>query len=468
MKHNTRRWLTSACTIALIANSALGVAAQEPRRQVEKAETIYFVQQSDKTVTVEGQGSGLATFTFRTPEPGGFAQGWMTHGGQEFGLGSGAFDFFSFGMSFDTREVKGSPYSAESVSETVQTLADGNRIVQRTEGRLYRDGQGRTRQERTFRQGGSNTEKQMISIYDPVAGAMFTLDPQTRTASKMNIFKRTSMTGSAGQGPAMTGATTVTATDVATAGAPKKISVSGGVLQGTAIHKVQPPYPPIAKAARASGAVQVQVGVNEAGYVIDATVLSGHPLLREAAVEAAKQWQFKPTELGGTPVKVQGVLTFNFTLEEESALPLAGRSPMIATGATGGSAQGIRISTNVEKLGTRVVEGVECEGTRSVATLPAGAIGNESPIQTITESWYSNDLKMTIMTKRSDPRFGESTYRVTNIVRAEPDGALFQVPNDYTVKEGPSSFNFNTIGPAGFGGAWTNEPKPKKTSPDQR
>jgi protein TonB len=96
---------------------------------------------------------------------------------------------------------------------------------------------------------------------------------------------------------------------------PKKITVSGGVLQGQAIRKVQPPYPPIAKAARASGSVQIQVTISEEGRVIDADVISGHPLLRDAALQAARQWLFKPTELSGVPVKVQGVLTFNFTLQ---------------------------------------------------------------------------------------------------------------------------------------------------------
>jgi periplasmic protein TonB len=96
---------------------------------------------------------------------------------------------------------------------------------------------------------------------------------------------------------------------------PKQIKVSGGVLQGSALNKVQPAYPPIAKAARAAGAVQVQVTISEEGRVMEASVVSGHPLLREAALQAARQWRFKPTELSGVPVKVQGVLTFNFTLQ---------------------------------------------------------------------------------------------------------------------------------------------------------
>jgi protein TonB len=91
--------------------------------------------------------------------------------------------------------------------------------------------------------------------------------------------------------------------------------VSGGVLQGSAIKKIHPPYPPIAKAAHAQGAVQIQVLIGEDGRVISADVVSGHPLLREAALQAARQWVFRPTELSGVPVKVQGILTFNFTLQ---------------------------------------------------------------------------------------------------------------------------------------------------------
>src|SRR5215510_14183439 len=104
-------------------------------------------------------------------------------------------------------------------------------------------------------------------------------------------------------------------TPAPTAAPKRQITVSGGVLQGSAIKKVQPPYPPIAKAARAAGAVQVQVTISEEGRVIEAAVISGHPLLRDAALQAARQWMFRPTELSGVPVKVQGILTFNFTLQ---------------------------------------------------------------------------------------------------------------------------------------------------------
>ncbi len=88
-----------------------------------------------------------------------------------------------------------------------------------------------------------------------------------------------------------------------------KTVVSGGVLNGKAISKPQPAYPPIAKAARASGTVTVQILVDESGRVVSANAVSGHPLLQQAAVSAARNARFSPTLLSGQPVKVSGVIT---------------------------------------------------------------------------------------------------------------------------------------------------------------
>lgn len=96
---------------------------------------------------------------------------------------------------------------------------------------------------------------------------------------------------------------------------PKKVIQSGGVLNGKAISLPQPAYPPMAKAARASGTVNVQVLVDETGKVVSATAVSGHPLLRQAAVQAAYRARFTPTLLSGQPVKVQGIITYNFVLQ---------------------------------------------------------------------------------------------------------------------------------------------------------
>jgi protein TonB len=95
----------------------------------------------------------------------------------------------------------------------------------------------------------------------------------------------------------------------------RRAPISGGVLNGKAISKPQPAYPAIARAARASGTVTVQVIVDEGGKVISARAVSGHPLLQQSAVQAAYQARFSPTLLSGQPVKVTGVITYNFVVQ---------------------------------------------------------------------------------------------------------------------------------------------------------
>jgi TonB family protein len=84
------------------------------------------------------------------------------------------------------------------------------------------------------------------------------------------------------------------------------------VLEGNAITRVEPTYPPTARMMRAFGTVRVQITISETGKVIDAKAISGHQALRSAAVDAAYKWVFKPTTVNGEPIKVQGILTFNF------------------------------------------------------------------------------------------------------------------------------------------------------------
>ena len=91
--------------------------------------------------------------------------------------------------------------------------------------------------------------------------------------------------------------------------------ISSGVLNGKAVSLPPPAYPPVAKAARASGTVVVQVTVDEAGKVVSAKAVSGHPLLQAAATQAAYQARFTPTLLSGKPVKVTGVITYNFVAQ---------------------------------------------------------------------------------------------------------------------------------------------------------
>jgi TonB family protein len=486
-------------------------AGFKPYRRTGIEVTLNNITRSDITLevgavseTVSVTASNLTGGTIRTSQL--FNSGSL-NGAQQGG--ESAFQFFTQEMSFDNRLVKGAPFSADIVSETVQALPDGNRIVQRSEGRVYRDSQGRTRNQRTYQMGGSSEQRQVINIIDPITNASYSLDPETRiarknfynfgmaptsdgvsggvskraageaiikaqpvypaTAKQINasgevqvsivigengqvieakaikghpvlraaaedaarkwVFKPTLLDGKPVKQPGTLTfvfmrplpPTSDPPSAAASAETSEKLNVSGGVLQGNAIKRVQPSYPQIAKAARASGPVQVQITISESGEVIEASVISGHPLLRDAALQAARQWLFAPTELSGVPVKVQGILTFNFTLDDEEP----SQAPVSRSAA--------RYTTKTEELGKQMVEGVECEGTRVVTTLPAGAIGNERPIETVKETWYSPGLQLMILSKRTDPRFGESTYRVTNIARYEPDAEHFQIPSDYTI-----------------------------------
>ena len=89
----------------------------------------------------------------------------------------------------------------------------------------------------------------------------------------------------------------------------------------------------------------------------------------------------------------------------------------------------------VETLGKQFMEGVEAEGTRTTFTIPAGQVGNELPINIVSERWLSPELKVLVMSRQSDPRFGETTYRLTNITRGEPSPSLFEIPPDFTVED---------------------------------
>ena len=97
-----------------------------------------------------------------------------------------------------------------------------------------------------------------------------------------------------------------------------------------------------------------------------------------------------------------------------------------------------------ENLGTQTVNGLAATGTRTTETIPAGAIGNQQAIQIVRETWISTDLKVPVMIKSSDPRFGSMVMQLTNVAQAEPDPALFQIPAGYTI-------NLRTPGPHGAG-----------------
>jgi len=217
-------------------------------------------------------------------------------------------------LAAQTGTVKGAPYSAEAVTETTQVLADGNRVVNRTSTKQYRDSEGRERRE----------TPQSVLITDPVAGVNYSLSLKDRIAWKMPM---------------------------------------------------------------------TQVQVIRLGTGAGAEVANVQIVIQPSNAASAAAF-------GGPDVVV-----FN---NRQGLSQSAADGPNSASG---------------ESLGTSTIEGVQATGTRTVI------------FDVIDETWYSPELKINIMTKRTDPRMGETVFKLTGIGRAEPPHSLFEVPPGYTVNE---------------------------------
>lgn len=234
------------------------------------------------------------------------------------------------------KTVTGAPFTGTAVSETVQMLADGNKISHTTQSTIYRDSQGRFRKEVTLTAIGplaaSGKARTFVVIQDPVAGTGYILHPEEKVARKI-------------PGPRGSGA-------------------AGGAAGGDVFY-----------------------GVGQRGAMVY------HKFAGGPAADA-----------------------------------------------------------KTEDLGTQTIDGVSAQGTRTTRTIAAGEIGNEKPITLVTEKWYSPDLQMVVKSTRNDPRFGTTTYTLTNIQRTEPAASLFTVPQDYTVREGRPDKGMRDrmgVGPAG-------------------
>jgi hypothetical protein len=141
-------------------------------------------------------------------------------------------------------------------------------------------------------------------------------------------------------------------------------------------------------------------------------------------------------------IDAQGKVSHDMTLHTPPNGQGRGRGPRQAgASSTGTSADATtrqrRTDPNLvtEHLGAQTISGVSATGTRMTRTIPAGAEGNSQPIVSVHESWMADDLKVPVMVKSSDPRFGTTQNQLTNVVRAEPDPTLFQVPAGYTVEK---------------------------------
>jgi hypothetical protein len=143
----------------------------------------------------------------------------------------------------------------------------------------------------------------------------------------------------------------------------------------------------------------------------------------------------KPGAPGGAGASVSGD---SITLQMPPMPPMPpppGKAVAIGGGMAREQLWAVKGQANQESLGTQTIEGIQAEGTRTTFTIPAGQIGNEQPIQVVSERWYSPELQVVVMTRHSDPRTGEEIYKLTNVNRSEPAHQLFEIPADYTIKE---------------------------------
>jgi len=327
------------------------------------------------------------------------------------GLPGGTFDFVSTELSFSGKTVKGAPYSATGVTERTQTLADGNRIVNKSTSRIYRDSEGRTRREQTVTIGHimpttADTNEHTIFINDPVANINYILNEKNRTARKLTPMKFNFPFD-------------------------KTFNETFSNFKGYSA------YPAVAKAGGIEGFVPVKVTINDAGEVTSAVATDGPPLLRQAAVDAAKKWVFDANNRRAIKNN-ETVIGYTFTLSNTQSSPHVFSTPSTPFQVVISSGDFMRPAnppnTKTESLGKQMIEGVEAEGTRTTTTIPAGKIGNERDIDIVSERWYSPELQTVVMSKHDDPRTGTNVYRLTNITRDEPARTLFEVPADYTIK----------------------------------
>lgn len=280
------------------------------------------------------------------------------------------------------RAVKNSPFSADAVSESVQTLADGNRIVRSSTSKLYRNSEGSFRREMTGGSGGVLgslfTVGQGVTIMDRAGGYRYMIDPNLKTTRQVMLTPRAD------------------------------VKVISGLDEK------------IKSELKAAGIATAGTGTT----TIEGSVLSDKlkAEIRSAATAAPAIAARAMTVVGD------------------------GLAPVAMGFGTGTSS---KWESRTEELGTQNIEGVDAEGSRTITTIPEGAIGNERPIEITYEKWYSRELQLVVMSKHNDPRFGEQTYRLTNIVRSEPDPSLFSPPHGYRLVTEPSgTYTYTTAAKA--------------------
>ena len=304
--------------------------------------------------------------------------------------------------------VKGAPYSAEVVTETRQMLADGNEITRKKTGAVYRDGEGRTRQET-----GPEGKARTVFINDPVSDTHVVLSPGSKRAVAVAPRATSYRYDSTNKQVVRVGPSEVRVED-------GKVFIDGKHVQGTGRVEV----------ARGGKTIVVDGG----NITIDGKPLgeghgSRHVVVRSVETSDGKHHEEVNVHVPVPPVPpappVPGVAPV-------PPVPPIPPLPGITTMHFESTAKlGKGVTTN---LGMKDFDGVKAEGKSTTWTIPAGEIGNRNAITVMREAWYSPELQVTVYSRHSDPRTGESVYRLASIRRGEPPADLFKVPEDYKMR----------------------------------
>ena len=313
--------------------------------------------------------------------------------------------------------VKGAPYSAEVVTEVTQTLSDGNTISRRKSGMIYRDAEGRTRQE-TAAEGKSPS----VHINDPVEGKMYILNPGSKKAIVVPSIHRHEHTHVHKHKDKDKQVFRVGATEVRIENG--KIFVDGKEAEPGKVELTD-------KRGR-------RIEVRDDKVIIDGKEVARWDRDADVVVKSIES----PDGTRREEVRVQVVRGHGVAPVPPvpPVPPTPGLAPMPPMPPMPG-VQTMRFESTAKlgkgvaaNLGTRNFEGVSAEGKSTTWTIPAGEIGNRNPIHIVSETWYSPDLQVTVQSRYNDPRTGETVYRLANIRRGEPSPELFKVPDEYEKK----------------------------------
>lgn len=331
--------------------------------------------------------------------------------------------------------VKGAPYSAEVVTESNQALADGNVISRKTRGAVYRDGQGRSRQEMP-----GDGKEPTVFITDPVEGQNVILTPGSKRAivtsradavivkdlkdmkdTKDGKVKEKQVINVNGRnirvedGRVFVDGKDVTGSAITLDAKGKTIKVEDG--------KVTIDGKPVgAEAVHGKGVVDKVVV-----KTIDSDESPDGTRREEVRIQVLRPGDAFVMPVPPTPPTPPGAAM-------PPVPPIPPMPPMPGVGTfrfESPSKLGKGVTTN---LGNRDFDGVKAEGKSTVWTIPAGEIGNRNAINVSSESWYSPELQVTVYSRYNDPRTGESIYKLASIRRGEPSPELFRVPADYETR----------------------------------